>query len=193
MTPLISNVLNDPSRSSTPKFRLKEQFVQLDRVWLWEAANRALAVNANESGAERYSKKEKEIVLAKPRLLDATAYPTRPASLPPASRSYTRLREVLARAASLSDEETRDDLEMHEDHVEGETTYFWKADYMVDLFNSLIAIIGEHGIEGAGWKSARWEVYDTHTRCILPLYFSHRDDMWYDEAKEWLSGLWMQR
>lgn len=122
----------------------------LGRLWLWEAANTALAATANVFRAE------KEAALRQHFLLGPYAYPTRPAILPRATQSYTKLRDVLAQAPSSIDE-----LDSHEDHLEGETAYFWKEEYMTELFNALIVVIHEHGIEGVGWKSARWEVYDT--------------------------------
>jgi hypothetical protein len=146
-----------PSRTLVDRLnQLRQQFVDLGCLWLWEAANAVFAATANEFGAEHYSQSEKEAALRLPSLLGPHAYPTRPGTLPPATQSYTKLRNVLARAPSSSDE-----LDSHEDHFEGETTYFWKEEYMAELFNALIAVIHEHGIEGVGWKSARWEVYDT--------------------------------
>ncbi|KAJ7840153.1 hypothetical protein B0H13DRAFT_1732197 [Mycena leptocephala] len=165
---------------------LKQQFVDLGRLWLWEAANMVFAATANEFGVEHYFPSEKEAALRLPSLLGPNAYPTRPGTLPPATQSYTKLRSVLAQAPS-----TRDELDSYEDHVE-ETTYFWKEEYMAELFNALIAVIHEHGIEGVGWKSARWEVYDTHTRCIQPLSFWHSEREWCDEVQDWLSGRRMQ-
>ncbi|KAJ7183438.1 hypothetical protein C8R46DRAFT_1307999 [Mycena filopes] len=158
------------------------------RLWLWEAANDILAASANEFGDERLSAAEKQVALADPFLVAPNAYPPRPAALAPGSPSYDRLREVLTRAPSKHDPKTRGQLEIHENMFEGVTMYYWNHAYMVELFSSLIAVIEEHGIEGIGWKSARWEVYHTYSRCIKSLYFSYEDKCWCDDAQDWLCG-----
>ncbi|KAJ7608031.1 hypothetical protein DFH06DRAFT_1379335, partial [Mycena polygramma] len=159
----------DPLCLTPALLRLKQRFAALHRLWLWEVANTGL----NVPNGRYFFTSEKAAALGQPFLLSPQAYPPRPSLLPPGSPSYAKFREVLSRATSVNDEATREELDMHEDHFEGDTTYFWNAAYMAELFTSLLAIITEHGIEGAGWKSARWEVYDAHARCIQPLYFTN--------------------
>ncbi|KAJ7036739.1 hypothetical protein C8F04DRAFT_1336168 [Mycena alexandri] len=167
---------------------LRQLFVESGRLWLWEAANDVLAASGGEFGDERLSSRQKEAALSDPFLTDPHAYPLRPAFVAPASPSYIEFRQVLARAPSKHNRETRGQLQLNDDIFQGETIYHWKQDYMVELFDSLIAIIIEHGIEGIGWKSARWEVYYTYARCIRSLYFSYADNSWHDDAKDWLHG-----
>ncbi|KAJ7769963.1 hypothetical protein B0H16DRAFT_1776964 [Mycena metata] len=174
--------------ASDPLRPLHQRFVDIGRLWLWEAANDVLAASADAFGNERLSAREKQAALGDASLTGPAAYPLRPASLAPASPAYTVFREVLALAPSKHDKKTRGQLELNENLFQAETIYYWSQDYMVELFNSLIAVITEHGIEGIGWKSARWEVYDTYTRCIQSLYFSYAHNRWYDDAKDWLYG-----
>ncbi|KAJ7152888.1 hypothetical protein C8R46DRAFT_1302234 [Mycena filopes] len=171
----LSQVAPPPQVGAASHRSLRERFVQQNRLWLWEAANDVLAASANEFGDERLSLAEKQAALAHPFLTGPNAYPPRPAALAPASPSYSRRRTVGF-------------LEIHENMFEGVTTYYWKHGFMVELLSSLIAVIEEHGIEGIGWKSARWEVYHTYTRCIQSLYFSYEDKCWCDDAQDWLSG-----
>ncbi|KAJ7132649.1 hypothetical protein C8R46DRAFT_970636 [Mycena filopes] len=187
----------------TPLDTLKAKFVQQNRLWLWDAANKAVILDAQtyfDSSAARYTPSETLAALrAFATSLEGSGdYPARPAFPPSSSASYNKLRDILERAASTADEETCDEVEEVEDPFSEEMSVHWKAPYMTDLFGALIAVIGEHGIKGVGWESARWEVYDTHTRCLGGLQFYGRDKSrfndakddkrWFDDAKDWLDG-----
>ena len=37
----------------------------------------------------------------------------------------------------------------------------WNRDYCNEVFHVLIEVVKEHGVGDEGWRSARWEVYDT--------------------------------
>ncbi|KAJ6616349.1 hypothetical protein B0H10DRAFT_1949197 [Mycena sp. CBHHK59/15] len=102
--------------------------------------------------------------------------------------SFTALRDVLDRAASLRDEATRDQVDVNECGFTGDHTYFWREVYMEELFKALIAVIKEHGLGEEGWKSARWEVYDKYSECIYRLTYDRGDGGWWDEAADWLRG-----
>ncbi|KAJ7448603.1 hypothetical protein B0H11DRAFT_2332968 [Mycena galericulata] len=167
----------DPSASTPKLFKLKQRYIDLGRLWLWLAANKGIELRDDVRG------RDKETALEHRSLTGPDAYPRRPALVAPDSFSYIQLRGVLSRAAS-----DQDHLDSYEDHCEGETTWSWKKSYMEELFKALIAVIYEHGIEGVGWKSARWEVYDRHSSCIQPLSFFRRENKWYDDAKDWLQG-----
>ncbi|KAJ6546696.1 hypothetical protein DFH09DRAFT_1170781 [Mycena vulgaris] len=159
---------------------VKDRLVDLGRTWLWDAANRALMSPPDVPVGQRYSPHQKAGVLKDSFLTDPRSYPHRPACLAPTSSSYAKLRDLLARA--------EDQVEEHEDGCTEETAYYWQPECADELFKALIAVIEEHGIEGAGWKSARWEVYDAHSRYIQPLYHDKRENEWCDAAKDWLEG-----
>ncbi|KAJ7209911.1 hypothetical protein C8J57DRAFT_1257307 [Mycena rebaudengoi] len=57
---------------------------------------------------------------------------------------------------------------------------------MTELFTTLTAVITKHGLGDAGWKSARWEVYDMYSKCFQELEYS--TSSWDDDAKDWLMG-----
>ncbi|KAJ7267953.1 hypothetical protein C8J57DRAFT_1469324 [Mycena rebaudengoi] len=109
----------------------------------------------------------------------ADSYPPRPTLTPPSSSSFDLLRDVLSRAASLNDATTREQLEVY-DSYDGYSFHFWNEAYMTELFTALAAVITEHGLGDAGWKSARWEVYDTG--------LEYSAGSWNDDAKDWLMG-----
>ncbi|KAJ6507167.1 hypothetical protein C8R47DRAFT_1066060 [Mycena vitilis] len=60
--------------------------------------------------------------------------------------------------------------------------------YLEVLFKALITVIREHGEDG--WKSARWEVYDTYCECFpeYKLQYDSENKTWSDQAKDWLQG-----
>ncbi|KAJ7651833.1 hypothetical protein B0H17DRAFT_1215177 [Mycena rosella] len=94
-----------------------------------------------------------------PALLRASrTYPPRPDTLSPASPSFTRLREVLSRAALEQSQWEYD--------YQGDVTTYWEDRYLTEVFSALSAVIQEHGHGEEGWKSARWEVYDRYCQCF---------------------------
>ncbi|KZT40630.1 hypothetical protein SISSUDRAFT_1043959 [Sistotremastrum suecicum HHB10207 ss-3] len=165
--------------------------------WLWTACNEDLdwwEANVEEGASYDFKEKRADALrLAKRRLVDRERYPARSALLPP-SLSVSYLRAVLSQAptsAGLSEEEKDARFSVVRDNIHDSwTEYYWKQDYLTPLFEALIGVIEEHGIEG--WKSVRWEVYDKFRECQLATIHyrpeGRHGPSWEDEACAWLKG-----
>lgn len=84
--------------------------------------------------------------------------------------------------------------------MKGNSTFSWTVPYLKEVLVSLINVIKEYGVDDAGWKSIRWEVYDkvaTNNTCswvisddCLVERLSWRDsayaDYWHDRGLIWL-------
>lgn len=89
-------------------------------------------------------------------------YPHRPPLPLSASTSVYQLRGVLKRAGRIPEncyEENTPGVDRDEDYEEN-VSWDWTQEYQDEVYQALTAVIKEHGLGDAGWKSARWEVYD---------------------------------
>ncbi|EJD48628.1 hypothetical protein AURDEDRAFT_162083 [Auricularia subglabra TFB-10046 SS5] len=74
--------------------------------------------------------------------------------LPQPSSSFEALLSVLAEAGPAGQTPRTQD---------GATVY-WPNSYLARVFDALVEVIDEHGLEG--WARARWEVYDKFAECF---------------------------
>ena len=184
--------------------RVKPQFPR----WLWRTCNDALdKVGISDWDVENHglSKQQREKALTSALKTLVPDYPARPDSLLSPSRSVDKLRDVLDRAPKGTDDK---DMESWEDGFSGETDYYWSNAYLEQLFQALIDVIEEHGIEG--WRNARWEVYDKvsdscdhmcwwsltlpvrqHAECLGGISYNEREETLHDSAFAWLCG-WLE-
>ncbi|KAJ7209942.1 hypothetical protein C8J57DRAFT_1200744 [Mycena rebaudengoi] len=172
-------LLPDPRACTPTLLRIRDALQSSNQGWLWDSGNEAL--ERHYYSYTQSAKDEAFIALFN----TADSYPPRPTLTPPSSSSFDLLRDVLSRAASLNDATTREQLEVY-DSYDGYSFHFWNEAYMTELFTALAAVITEHGLGDAGWKSARWEVYDTYSKCFQGLEYSAGS--WNDDAKDWLMG-----
>ncbi|EKM54317.1 uncharacterized protein PHACADRAFT_210127 [Phanerochaete carnosa HHB-10118-sp] len=160
---------------------IKPQFPR----WLWRACNKKLdKIGDSEFNFEYHGlkKQQREKALRTALATLVPKYPPRPDSLLPSSPSVDKLRDVLSRTPKSSDDE---DMESWEDGPTGDTDYYWSDRYLEQLFQALIDVIEEHGIEG--WENVRWE----YASCLDGLCYNDREDEWRDSAFAWLCG-WLQ-
>ncbi|KAK4701461.1 hypothetical protein P7C70_g4774, partial [Phenoliferia sp. Uapishka_3] len=117
-------------------------------------------------------------------------YPARPKHPLPTSRSVTALRELLGRAPRIIEGEESFGIDVIDDGFSGDTNYYWAREYKEEVYGALLAVIAEHGFGDAGWRGARWEVYDKFSVCIegIKYYSDGHDKWWVDEAWIWLSS-----
>ncbi|KII86492.1 hypothetical protein PLICRDRAFT_178023 [Plicaturopsis crispa FD-325 SS-3] len=177
--------------AATPGLRqLKTAFAP----WMWEACNSALK---NVPDSPSYSSIDRHAALS----LVASHlghYPPRPAALLRSSVSLDAFRAVLDRAPSSlgnPDEEPPSGIACYRRDGK-DIVCLWDGLYLEELFRALVDVIGEHGVEDAGWRSARWEVYDKLATCIPDrgiLYSQNGEHgrisaCWYDDARVWLFG-----
>ncbi|KII86494.1 hypothetical protein PLICRDRAFT_700534 [Plicaturopsis crispa FD-325 SS-3] len=171
-------------------FRLKMTFAP----WMWQACNRALKDVPEYTS---YSNKERHTALG---LVEANLgrYPPRPVVPLPPSPSLDALRAVLERAPcsqGVADDKPPPGI-TYCHRNEKEVVHLWNSLYLEELFSALVDVIQHHGVEDAGWCSARWEVYDKLATCILDrgMLFSRYGERgrvptrWYDDARVWLRG-----
>ncbi|KAJ7124003.1 hypothetical protein C8R43DRAFT_932924 [Mycena crocata] len=164
---------------------LQREFMEDNCGWLWDAGNRVLAFpgNIHEWAWVAMGPDEKADAL-RALLSVAKTYPRRPTALRPLSAAYDLLHEVLDRAPSWGSN-MRGRLVLHE-WEGGKRTWRWDAEYTEDLFAALVTVITYHGCGTDGWMGARWEVYDTFSRCLEG--WSYREGQWHDAASDWLKG-----
>ena len=93
----------------------------------------------------------------------AESYPDRPTDMFPLSPAADLLREVLAAAPHMPDEDhygedvpgmSKEEYSWPDYYL----TYEWGSEYLDRLFTALIEVIESNGHDG--WRSVRWEVYD---------------------------------
>lgn len=148
----------DSHSSWTQTLALRKLKAQFPAEWLWEACNKALddlPIPWTERKLWQPFSVTK-IVHALNHILLALFHVS-------SCLRQSRLRSVLEGAS--------DEIDENEDGFSGYTFYFWKANYKESLFQALIGVIDEHGLEG--WKNVRWLVYDkVHHSSIIQ---SHTD------------------
>ncbi|KAJ7680806.1 hypothetical protein DFH06DRAFT_1120408 [Mycena polygramma] len=163
-SPTLPLVLVDRRAPDPYLIHVKQQLVDMGQGWLWEAANR---------GTPHLYMKEGSPSL----LMIACSYPRRPeTSQILFSDSFTRLINVLERGG--------DESMQCENGCKGYK--YWDEHYLEVLFEALITVIRVHGEDG--WKSARWEVYDTYSGCFPGYKLQYKNNTWSDQAKDWLQG-----
>ncbi|KAL1950020.1 hypothetical protein VTO73DRAFT_5142 [Trametes versicolor] len=125
----------------------------------------------------------------------AETYPARPppSHVPTKSPWMSTLRTTLAEAPRMPRNYTRG-------FVEGIVPFGrtpigtslialddWDDAYHLRVFAAVAAVVKAHGLEEAGWASARWEVYDTYVDCVgcAIVYSPHREE-WFDPGARWL-------
>jgi len=158
--------------------RLKARF---PAIWLWESCNKALPTD-DDYGYRRSSERQSALASVFWPSSRIGQYPLRPSFTLPSSTSVNALRSVLAVASDEVDSSSSYD---------GDTSYFWKAEYRERLFQALIVVINEHGLEHGGWKSVRWLVYDEYSRCVGGIHhhrYGNNEYQWLDDAVVWLQG-----
>ncbi|KAJ7267916.1 hypothetical protein C8J57DRAFT_1510023 [Mycena rebaudengoi] len=156
-------LLPDPRACTPTLLRIRDALQSSNQGWLWDSGNEAL--ERHYYSYTQSAKDEAFIALFN----TADSYSPRPTLTPPSLSSFDLLR----------------DLEVY-DSYDGYSFHFWNEAYMTELFTVLTAVITEHGLGDAGWKGARWEVYDTYSKCFQGLEYSAGS--WSDDAKDWLMG-----
>lgn len=167
----------DQSVQTPTLLRLKSRFPG----WLWDKCDKALRIPESaedymlESFATyRINPQQRETALTLvidnlPRGLEL--YPPRPDDKLPASTSVDALRSVLEDAPMVSNGSVgvQKYLQHHFDGFTGVSSFEWTEEYRSMIFDALIAVVNEHGLEEGGWKTVRWEVYDKVSLKLIQL------------------------
>ncbi|KZT40631.1 hypothetical protein SISSUDRAFT_1043961 [Sistotremastrum suecicum HHB10207 ss-3] len=166
--------------------------------WLWTACNNHLDRRIAElEPPECYMLEDMrgDLLRGARAFIQQERYPTRPPRLSD-SPSVSNLRAVLRQAPTLigkTDKEKKAQFfsfpgitHEGEDWIE----YYWKKEYLTELFDALIGVLEEQPEEG--WKAVRWEVYDRFQECGLGgIHFQESASgkiTWSDDASFWLKG-----
>ncbi|KAI9065972.1 hypothetical protein FKP32DRAFT_1674248 [Trametes sanguinea] len=163
--------------------------------WLWKACHAwfkwADDVLGHRNGARAYERaqdRERPMQMA---LLSSYKYPARPPPLP-SSPPMDRLRAILANAPCMPMDVAHaiDVYGMQKTYIASEDlyTYEWDSPYLDRVFSALIEVLVKLGVGDEGWSSARWEVYDTYTRCFGTLGYDPDGFKWFDNGSHWLDG-----
>ncbi|KAG6809012.1 hypothetical protein H0H92_001974 [Tricholoma furcatifolium] len=94
-------------------------------------------------------------------------YPLRPDSLLPDSPSISALREILAYAPRWDGHSEMKGVDFQYDESRTVSGADWAVGYAFRVYDALSLVIDNHGLGDDGWRSVRWEVYDTVGYSIL--------------------------
>lgn len=76
------------------------------------------------------------------------------------SLSVDALQAVQERAPNTERNTSTENID-YQDNFQGKTIISsWTVSYLKEVSVALINVIKEHGVDDAGWKSVRWEIYD---------------------------------
>lgn len=134
--------------------------------WLWrECVTTLNNINfSRDFDVPNLSRREREEAMDKA-FRTLKDYPSRPAEPLPSSPAVDALRAVLGDAPKYPPmdqwEKEFDDLDMsHGSSPDYMPKYEWSSDYVGRLFEALHEVVEAHGMGDAGWRTARWEVYE---------------------------------
>ncbi|KAG6918049.1 hypothetical protein DXG01_016705 [Tephrocybe rancida] len=112
---------------------------------------------------QEFSESQFEMSQARKALLP---YPPRPESLLPASSSVKALRKVLNLAAAYREWDDGPPRIVSDEDEDGGRSAEWSEAYVSEIYEALGVVTDRHGLGDDGWKTVRWEVYDT---CVFSL------------------------
>lgn len=124
---------------------------------MWERCNDALGFPLAE--VPRFPKWQQRFPHLQQALTSLGPYPICPPLLI-SSLSVDALQAVQEHAPNTEHNTNTKNID-YQDNFQGKTIISsWTVSYLKEVSVALINVIKEHGVDDAGWKSVRWEIYD---------------------------------